>query len=36
MPSVGNATADEASGLLWQGVRAERDVAMAGGWGADS
>ncbi len=36
MPSTGNATADEALGLLRQAVSAGRDVAMAGGWGADS
>lgn len=36
MPSTGNATADGALGFLRQAVNAGRDVAMAGGWGADS
>ncbi|KAL8762348.1 MAG: hypothetical protein Q9203_007151 [Teloschistes exilis] len=36
MPSTGNATADGALGFLQQAVSVGRDVAMAGGWGADS
>ncbi|KAL8684675.1 MAG: hypothetical protein Q9218_008194 [Villophora microphyllina] len=36
MPSTGNATADGALGFLRQAVNVGRDVAMAGGWGADS
>lgn len=36
IPSTGNATADGALGFLRQAVNAGRDVAMAGGWGADS
>lgn len=36
MPGTGNATADGALGFLRQAVHAGRDVAMAGGWGADS
>ncbi|KAL8667707.1 MAG: hypothetical protein Q9202_000562 [Teloschistes flavicans] len=35
-PSTGNATADGALGFLRQAVNVGRDVAMAGGWGADS
>lgn len=35
-PSTGNAWADGALGLLHHAVEARRDVAMAGGWGADS
>lgn len=36
MPSTGSATADGALGFLRQAVNVGRDVAMAGGWGADS
>ena len=36
MPRTGNATADGALGFLRQAVNVGRDVAMAGGWGADS
>lgn len=35
-PSTGNAVADGALGFLHAAVTARRDVAMAGGWGADS
>ena len=36
MPSTGSATADGALGFLHQVVNVRRDVAMAGGWGADT
>ena len=36
MPGTGNAVVDGALGFLGQAVTAGRDVAMAGGWGADS
>lgn len=36
MPSTGNGMADGAFGFLRQAVNVGRDVAMAGGWGADS
>ena len=36
MPSTGSAVADGALGFLQQAVTVGRDVAMAGGWGADS
>lgn len=35
-PSTGNAVADGALGFLHHAVTVGRDVAMAGGWGADS
>lgn len=35
-PSTGSATGDRALGFLRQAVDVGRDVAMAGGWGADS
>jgi hypothetical protein len=35
-PSTGNAVADGALGFLQHAVTVGRDVAMAGGWGADS
>ena len=36
IPSTGNAVADGALGLMHHAVSVSRDVAMAGGWGADS